>query len=370
MYINKSVPRIRFHLTNVAGVGASQLVQSLLPALERNPKVTVERIYLPNRGALATYESHEGAPTDTYHRRLPNAISRFIECIWLAQRFDGSSPLLVLGDLPLRCQSPQTVFVQTPNVLKPTRMSFGVEGIKYWISRTLFRAGINNVNAFIVQTDVMRDELERSYPSLSGRVHVIAQPVPSWLLRSGLKRYARSYAANDKLELIYPAACYPHKNHNLLSRLDSSANWPVNRLTLTLDIASNPAPRLTWVNCAGFLSPGEIIEAYSKVDAVLFLSKKESYGFPLVEAMFVGLPIVCPDLPYARTLCGDQAIYFNPDNPDSLRNALHKLRTLLKQNWWPDWESQLSNIPETWEDVADKMLSIACKGAVGSNCSQ
>ena len=36
------------------------------------------------------------------------------------------------------------------------------------------------------------------------------------------------------------------------------------------------------------------------MDALLFLSTDESYGFPLIEAMFVGLPIICPDLPYAR----------------------------------------------------------------------
>ena len=28
-----------------------------------------------------------------------------------------------------------------------------------------------------------------------------------------------------------------------------------------------------------------------------YLSKEESFGFPLIEAMYLGLPIVCPDLP-------------------------------------------------------------------------
>ena len=358
---SSSPTTVRLHLTNVAGAGASQLLQSLLPALERDPEVVVERIELPERGKLADYCS--SCPTtvvDVYRRRLPNPLSRILECTWLAGRFDGESPLLVLGDLPLRCRGPQTVFVQNANLLKPARTRFGSGGIKYWISRTLFRLGMDRVRAFIVQTNVMRDALEHSYPRLAGRVHVIAQPAPAWLLQSGLKRRARVRALGQALDLIYPAASYPHKNHALLSRFDSHANWPVEQLILTLDPAAHPAPRLSWVQCSGFLSPSEIIEAYARVDALLFLSKKESYGFPLVEAMFVGLPVVCPDLPYARTLCGDQAFYFDPDQPESLLHALASLRSQLDQGWWPTWEDRLRNIPPDWDSVARMMLKVTC----------
>ena len=41
---------LRLHLTNVAGVGASQLLLSLLPAFDRSKSVHVSNIYLPDRG--------------------------------------------------------------------------------------------------------------------------------------------------------------------------------------------------------------------------------------------------------------------------------------------------------------------------------
>jgi glycosyltransferase involved in cell wall biosynthesis len=220
------------------------------------------------------------------------------------------------------------------------------------------------VSSFIVQTEVVRDALERCYPGVSNRTHVIAQPVPSWLLQSGLRRKARARASGQALNLIYPAAGYPHKNHTLLSHLDPSVNWPVEQLVLTLDAVAHPAPGLSWVHCGGFLSPAAMIAAYSQYDALLFLSKAESYGFPLVEAMFVGLPIVCPDLPYAHTLCGDQAFYFNPDQPESLRQALLALQSRLDQGWWPNWQDQLINIPSDWDIVARKILEVACGSIV------
>jgi hypothetical protein len=352
---------VRLHLTNVAGAGAVQLLQSLLPALERDRAVAVVCIELPDRGKLATYQSSSSTTvTKVYRRRLPNALSRLLECTLLAHRFDGDSPLLVFGDLPLRCRSPQTVFVQNSHLLKPVRAQLSMSSIKYWISRSLFRLGMNRVQAFIVQTEVMRAALERSYPTVAGRVHVIAQPVPFWLINCGLHRQARAYPAGHRLNLIYPAACYPHKNHSLLSQIDHRAIWPIERLTLTLDTVANPAPLLPWIQCSGFLSPQGMIEAYAQVDALLFLSKDESYGFPIVEAMFVGLPIVCPDLPYAHTLCGDTAIYFDPDQPESLLRALTTLKLRLDQGWWPDWQKRLVDMPRDWETVARKMLEVTC----------
>lgn len=355
--------RVRLHLTNVVGAGASQLLESLLPAIERDSRVIVERIELPDRGKLRNYHSNNPQTVvQIYRRRLPNIVSRALECTFWARRFDGDSPLLVLGDLPLRCRGPQTVFVQTTKLVKERQIEIEFNDFKYWFARFLFRISIGRVKAFIVQTDVMRDALEQCYPGVVGKVHVIAQPVPSWLMYSGLKRLART--KEGLLNLIYPAAGYPHKNHTLLSRLDLINEWPVEQLVITIDPSDNPSPNIAWLKCCGFLSSEAMIEAYSNVDALLFLSKEESFGFPLVEAMFVGLPIICPDLLYARALCGDQAIYFHPDRPESLRQAIDSLYSRLKEGWWPNWSEYLDKFPKDWEDVARRMLEVACENAV------
>src|SRR5260370_13195963 len=106
---------IRVHATNIIGVGAMQLVQSLLPAMEQLDNYQLQTIYLPARGALATYGAVRNSTILVRRKRyLPNAISRVLECTLFARRFEGEGRLLVLGDIPLRCKGPQTVFVQTP----------------------------------------------------------------------------------------------------------------------------------------------------------------------------------------------------------------------------------------------------------------
>jgi len=357
----EALSRIRLHLTNVTGAGASQLLLSLLPALERHPGLQISEIHLPDSGSLADYQPVSDAGiSKRYKRRLPNALSRIVECLALGHQFDGAAPLLVLGDLPLRCDAPQVVFVQTSHLLRPTQFHLNLAALKFWISRQVFRLNARFAQAFIVQTVVMKAGLAASYPSIADKIHVIAQPVPSWLLEGDQRRSGPRARPGAGFKLFYPAAAYPHKNHKLLANIESTeaSVWPIETLVLTLPAQVNPAPHVSWIRCVGFLSPAEMIRTYAEVDGLLFLSTDESYGFPLVEAMFLGLPIVCPDLAYAHALCSDQAIYFDPASISSLHHAVDTLSAKLASGWWPDWTGQISELPKSWDVVADEMIDV------------
>jgi hypothetical protein len=349
----------RVHLTNVVGTGAVQLVASLLPALERSQGHRLEQIYLPDRGELAGYRRVTPGSIHRQRRLFANAVSRVLECLWPGRQFDGVAPLLVMGDLPLRCRGPQAVFVQTLHLTKGARTGSRLVDVKYRVARAVFRANQYRPHAYIVQTDAMKAALARTFPGIADKVHVVRQPVPAWLLDAGLRRTARRTAPDAPLDLFYPAAPYPHKNHRLLRHASADPQaWPVGRLTLTIPPDAHPAPGVPWIRCVGLLEPPEVVACYRAADAVLFLSVAESYGLPLVEAMWIGLPIVCPDLPYAHALCGDEALYFQPDDAASLRDALQRLQARLRDGWWPDWRARLATIPRTWDVVAQAMLAV------------
>lgn len=72
--------------------------------------------------------------------------------------------------------------------------------------------------------------------------------------------------------------------------------------------------------------------------------------------MWIGLPIICPHLPYARTLCKEQAIYFDPYNVASLHEAIAELNKRRDSGWWPDWSTNLKKIPRDWNEVSDAIF--------------
>ena len=265
----------------------------------------------------------------------------------------------MFGDIPIKCKSKQTVFVQTPLLVPSSSTGRKLGAVKYWVARWLFRRNVRYVSTFIVQTEAMRLSLSESYPEIRERIYVIAQPAPHWLISAKLKRTEFNQRTELGLRLFYPAASYPHKNHRILGGINHSETWPVSELVLTIPENLNPNPAISWIRCVDKLEPDAVLDVYRRADALLFLSLSESFGFPLIEAMWIGLPIICPELPYARTLCGEHAVYFDPQKEATLHAAIIELTKRLDSGWWPDWSAQLENIPRDWQMVSDAMLQLA-----------
>ena len=86
------------------------------------------------------------------------------------------------------------------------------------------------------------------------------------------------------------------------------------------------------------VSRTETKSLFKACDALFFPSLLETFGIPLVEAQDVGLPIYVADLDYAKTVCGDNAIFFNPSNvKDIFRKIQLAPISPIKQN--TDWNS-------------------------------
>jgi mannosylglucosylglycerate synthase len=49
-------------------------------------------------------------------------------------------------------------------------------------------------------------------------------------------------------------------------------------------------------------------------DGLLFPSRYEGFGIPVLEAGANGLPIFCSDIPPLRATAGDAGVYFAPDD--------------------------------------------------------
>jgi len=72
-----------------------------------------------------------------------------------------------------------------------------------------------------------------------------------------------------------------------------------------------------------YLPDAVIADFYRLADALIFPSREEGFGIPVLEAGMAGLPIFCADIPPLKELAGDQAIYFDPDaDPEDVASAM------------------------------------------------
>ena len=151
------------------------------------------------------------------------------------------------------------------------------------------------------------------------------------LVEEGVPRQLRPDAA--VWEIGYVSKFGVQKNFDVVLRAVASLRrrHPV-RLTLTLNerepwyatvAASIAELGLTdVVRNLGELDRGRMQSVYDELDVFVFPSLCESFGFPLVEAMARGLPVVAADIPSTREIGGSALDYFEPHDEAALAEAI------------------------------------------------
>lgn len=72
-----------------------------------------------------------------------------------------------------------------------------------------------------------------------------------------------------------------------------------------------------------FLPDEVIADFYRVADALIFPSREEGFGIPLIEAAFSHIPSFCADIPPLRELGLEDVTYFSPDeNPNLVANLI------------------------------------------------
>ena len=82
--------------------------------------------------------------------------------------------------------------------------------------------------------------------------------------------------------------------------------------------------RLVWFETG---SDAELDYAYCHASALIFASRCEGFGLPLVEAMQYRLPVLASDIPVFREIAGDYPTYFELDAERSLDRALRRMES-------------------------------------------
>lgn len=72
----------------------------------------------------------------------------------------------------------------------------------------------------------------------------------------------------------------------------------------------------------------DLAELHRHAAALVLPSLLEGFGFPVVEAMHAGTPVIAADIPALREVCADAALYCDPYDVGSIAAALTELATV------------------------------------------
>lgn len=133
---------------------------------------------------------------------------------------------------------------------------------------------------------------------------------------------------------FYPAYFLPHKNHfKLIKAFEKleEKDMKSHKLILTISnddyhsLFKNKNPNVILLND---LTYKEIFIIYRFIDYLIFPSLLESYGLPLLEAMFSNIDIIASDLPFVYDVCKP----FLAFNPNEVEDIFDKVKYSLEIN--------------------------------------
>jgi|HubBroStandDraft_6_1064221.scaffolds.fasta_scaffold77002_3 glycosyltransferase involved in cell wall biosynthesis len=87
----------------------------------------------------------------------------------------------------------------------------------------------------------------------------------------------------------------------------------------------------------------ELNRIYQSATALIFPSRYEGFGIPLIEAMYFGLPIICGQGGSQPEVAGEAAIYVNVEDPEDIAGATTRLTEdgILREQLMANGERQL-----------------------------
>ncbi len=83
----------------------------------------------------------------------------------------------------------------------------------------------------------------------------------------------------------------------------------------------------SWLRFAGYVSDQELATLYSLTTALVFPSRYEGFGLPVLEAMSAGAPVICANASSLPEVAGDAALYFDPSSSSDLATQMQRMLT-------------------------------------------
>jgi len=105
----------------------------------------------------------------------------------------------------------------------------------------------------------------------------------------------------------------------------------------------------------GDLSDAELSHAYRHARGLVFPSRAEGYGLPIVEALAHGMRVFASDIPAHREVGGPWCVYFPPTDAAALAG---RIVAYEQQGVFPAALPEAGYSPPTWRQAAEQLMEI------------
>ena len=232
---------------------------------------------------------------------------------------------------------------------------------------------LENTHVIFFQTSVMKERFLRTF-GYHGRAEImpnavsfqvvenlaINQPEVLQYIKAPIKLFVLTrYYAHKNLELI--VECFDRFRDELqdfccILTIDGKQHPLAGKL---LDNIRNKGLESQIVNI-GPVPQKQLGSYYIASDALLLPTLLESFTGTYLEAMKFDRPVITSDLDFAREICADAALYFDPWDAVSLKDTLIRFRDQpsLRESMVERGRVRIVNYDRDWTQIVEEAFSI------------
>lgn len=244
---------------------------------------------------------------------------------------------------PLRCPVPVVLAVQFTQFFQWPE-AYGWARTAYL--RMMLPLSLRKARRAIIFTESARDDLVRWTGVSREKVRVVPHGLAQDLWRRAAApsiagRPAVTALTAGRPYLLYVSATYGYKNHTRLIRAFGVLTRRLaiphvlllvgGQVTVSFDVLRDEAERAgvgDRVILTGRLEPYDrLVEAYRSADAAVVPTLYETFGFPVLEAMACGCPVVTSHSGSMAELAGDAAVLVDPLDVEALADGMARVLT-------------------------------------------
>jgi glycosyltransferase involved in cell wall biosynthesis len=236
--------------------------------------------------------------------------------------------------------TPQAFRTELPSIYHPLDLlhrhhpdQFGALHASY--REEMYRAFCEEAAIVAVMTQWGRADLIAAFGLAPSRVAAVPLAPVAGLVSTGPSR--ADLDLPDRY-LLYPAQTWPHKNHIRL--IEAMASLREQGSVVSLVCTGRQTEHMPaiqkridelrigeQVRFTGYVSQSDLDAIYRSATALVFPSRFEGWGLPVVEAFAFDVPVACSNATCLPEVAGGAALLFNPDSTEEIAAAITRIWT-------------------------------------------
>lgn len=209
----------------------------------------------------------------------------------------------------------------------------------------VLKRGIKKSQKIITDSYNTKRDLENIMQADKGKIAVIHLGVDAYYQKAADKESQIRLKEKYKISLpylLFVSQWRPHKGIEKLVEAFEILNSRFKTHDLHLVITGKPNPNFTEIEerinssplrkriiTPGFIDENDMASLYSNAQGFIFPSIYEGFGLNPLEAMACGTAVATSNISSIPEVCGDAALYFDPQDPEDIALKTH---TLLANN--------------------------------------